>query len=147
MLLVTIGIHLYAYGQTESSRPSDQEHNSIPPKFRGGGKRVIKIIEDNLIYPEEARIDKVGGRVTIRFLVDTFGNATNIEVIKGVREDIDQEAVRLVGLLNDWIPGMEGGVKKKCYYLIPLTFTPGEAYRKAKKDKKHTANSKKINQI
>lgn len=100
------------------------------PEFPGGKEAMYKLISDNLVYPEDALVMRVGGKVLVRFVVDTLGNATEINIIEGVRQDIDAEAIRLVGLLNGWIPGTQNGKKVKVIYKLPITFAPDRKWRK-----------------
>jgi TonB family protein len=119
-------------GQTKDSLLYDTTRTviEVAPTFPGGTQNIYKLIEDNLHYPESALKDKVGGKVFTQFVVDTLGNVINIEVIKGVREDIDNEAMRLIGLLNGWTPGTQDGRKVKVRYVLPLTFFPNNKWKR-----------------
>ncbi|MBK8965115.1 MAG: energy transducer TonB [Saprospiraceae bacterium] len=94
------------------------------------------LINENLEYPESALENRIGGKVIVRFVVDTTGNATDIEVLQGVSADIDQEAVRLVGLLNNWTPGTVDGKKTRVRIQIPLTFSPDDKWKKQNRKRK-----------
>lgn len=54
--------------------------------------------------------------------MDETGNVTDIKIDKSVRKDIDDEAMRVVGLLNGWKPGMQNEEKVKVVYKIPVRF-------------------------
>lgn len=62
------------------------------PFLIGGITELQKRIE----YPTKALKDKVEGRVVIQFIVDRDGRVRNPEVIKGVRRDLNKEALRAV---------------------------------------------------
>lgn len=94
------------------------------PVFPGGQKAMFKKLEDNLVYPKAALEENVGGKVITKFTVDTFGNVTNIMVVQGVRKDIDDEAVRLIGLLTNWTPGTQNGKKVNVIFTLPINFYP-----------------------
>ena len=103
-----------------------QQAAAIPtmPEFIGGVKRMNAIITENLNYPKAAWKEKVGGRVVVQFVVDKTGKIRDIQVIEGIRPDLDAEAVRLVGLLRRWKPGTMDGKEVNVRYTIPLTFHP-----------------------
>jgi TonB family protein len=94
------------------------------PVFPGGQKAMFKTLEDNLVYPKTALEENVGGKVITKFTIDTFGNVTNIKVVQGVRQDIDNEAVRLIGLLTNWTPATQNGKKVNVIFTLPLNFYP-----------------------
>lgn len=93
------------------------------PEFPGGTGNIQKVIKENLKYPDSAIKDSVTGKVFVNFVVDTTGNLINIKILKGVREDLDNEALRVVGLLNGWTPGIQRGKKVKVAYSLPIHFT------------------------
>ena len=101
-----------------------------PVFLKGGDNGLYKIIEENLTYPQAALYDRVGGKVVVEFTVDTSGNLIDINILQGLREDIDQEALRLVGLLTPWKPGMQNNKKVKVRYMIPLYFWPDDQFKK-----------------
>lgn len=144
LLWALIIFTLQSYGQTaDTTRQSTPQEFAIierAPEFPGGFERLSKILEDNFRYPKSAIADGVGGVVITEFAIDTAGNLMNIRILKGVREDIDQEAMRLVGLLNGWTPGTQGGKKVKVWYQMPITFHPDKKLQKRNKKKRKNIN-------
>lgn len=78
------------------------------PTYKGGREAMSKYIYSNLIYPEDAKAQRLEGDVELVFFVDTDGTVSDITVKKGVSKSIDAEAVRLVEGMKDWIPGKNG---------------------------------------
>ncbi len=70
------------------------------PVYEGGFSAIRKFIAENMRYPDEARIKKVGGTVKLRYSIDYKGNVVETKIIKGIGYGCDQEAVRLVKLLK-----------------------------------------------
>lgn len=66
------------------------------PQYRGGKKALLKFIQDNLKYPEEALNSKIEGIVEISYVVNGLGKVIETKVIKGIGHGCDEEAVRLV---------------------------------------------------
>jgi TonB family protein len=93
------------------------------PHFPGGDKELIRYITKNTDYPESAKINKIMGRVTIRFCVTETGNVDKVSVLKGVDPSLDAEAARVVASLPDFEPGRQGGREVPVWYLVPVTFT------------------------
>ena len=116
----------------------DDQFDTIAPEFKGGMNSIYKLIADNLVYPESALEERIGGKVETQFTIDTLGNVTKIKIISGIRDDIDKEAIRLIGLLNGWTPGTINNKKMKATFKLPLYFYPDNKFkRKYKKEHKN----------
>lgn len=113
---------------TDSISPVPE--NLIEPQFKGGEARLFKILEANIVYPSEAKRDGVTGTVVVEFTVDTTGAATDIKIFQGVRLDINREAARVVGLLQDWTPATYNGRKVGVVYKLPIRFSLSNYHQK-----------------
>lgn len=91
-----------------------------------GGKRAFKqYLEKNLLYPQQAIENKVEGRVTIQFTVESTGLLSNFTVVRGIGYGCDQEVIRLVKQGPQWIPtkrsneAVRDRVKVRMKFAIP----------------------------
>lgn len=80
------------------------------PQFPGGDTELLKYIRDNLQYPQAALENNIQGRVIVQFVVGKDGKVTNVQILKGVDRLCDQEAVRVIESMPQWIPGKHNGV-------------------------------------
>ncbi|WNJ16891.1 TonB family protein [Pontibacter sp. G13] len=94
----------------------------IPPSFQGGVKALNKYIRQNLNYPEDARSQYVEGKVVVQFVVHQDGSVSDFKIIKGIGSGCDQEAVRVLKGMPNWVPGIENGRAVPAYYVLPITF-------------------------
>jgi TonB family protein len=92
------------------------------PMYPGGDGELLKFIQENTHYPEEARAQKIEGRVIARFFVSTQGTAEDVTVLRGVDPLLDAEAVRVVSMLKGFTPGKQGGIPVNVWYMVPITF-------------------------
>lgn len=92
------------------------------PMFPGGDVELLKFISEHAQYPAEAKASNIQGRVILNFIVNLKGKVEDVSVLKGVHPLLDAEAVRVVGLLPDFIPGTQGGKPMNVYYQVPVTF-------------------------
>ena len=83
---------------------------------------VEQMPEKNMRYPETAKKNGTQGRVTVQFIVDKEGNVTEPKVIRAVDKDLDAEAIRLVGTMPKWKPGMQKGQAVAVKYTLPVMF-------------------------
>ncbi|MDD4967982.1 MAG: energy transducer TonB [Paludibacter sp.] len=92
------------------------------PTFPGGSKELFKFISKNLRYPIEDIEKGIEGRVIVRFIVRKTGKIENAKVVRSVSKSIDEEALRIVNSLPDFIPGEQGGKKVDIEYTLPVPF-------------------------
>ena len=92
------------------------------PLFPGGDSMLLDYIARNTKYPEAAKINKIQGRVIIRFCVTAKGTVNRISVLKSVNPEIDAEAIRVTGTLPTFKPGRQSGRDVPVWYMIPITF-------------------------
>ena len=114
----------------EDISEKDVEEEEVPfsgldvkPSFRGGdANEFSKWVNSQLIYPKTAKKNGVQGRVTLQFTIETSGRVTNVEVLRGVEESLDREAVRVVSQSPRWKPGYLDGKPVRVTYTFPVIF-------------------------
>ena len=75
-----------------------------------------------LKYPASAVRDGVQGRVMVEFVINKDGKVSDVKVVKGVSEELDAEAVRVVSASPKWKPAKKSGEKVACVMTIPVEF-------------------------
>jgi protein TonB len=93
-----------------------------PPAFPGGELALRKYLATNVRYPETAAQNDIQGTVYVRFIVDTDGSVTNVEILRGVDPLLDKEAKRVVESLPKWQPGRQCGKAVKVRHSVPIKF-------------------------
>lgn len=98
------------------------ESVDVQPQFPGGDREMIKYINRERKYPEEAYKSGVYGRVLCGFVVTPSGEITNAEVLRGVEESLNQEALRVIENMPKWDAGLVDGVKVPVYCILAIPF-------------------------
>jgi TonB family protein len=96
------------------------------PSYPGGDVELLNFIKNNTRYPEAAKAKKIQGRVIVRFVVSTEGNAEGVSVLKGVDPLLDAEAIRVTSELAGFRPGKQGGKPVNVWYMAPVNFSLAE---------------------
>lgn len=95
----------------------------VKPTFNGGdSNEFVKWAYSQLNYPEKAKKDKAQGRVLVQFTIGTDGSVSNVELIKGVREDLNAEVLRVVSSSPKWEPGRQNGEAVPVTFSFPVVF-------------------------
>ena len=93
------------------------------PRFPDGGDSgLLKWVQSNLKYPEIAKKNGVQGRVVVQFVVKKDGSIGEIKVVRSVEPTLDEEAVRIVKMLPNFIPGEMNGEPVDVWYTLPIKF-------------------------
>ena len=93
------------------------------PEYPGGDEARIKFIQKNLVYPQEAKEQKVSGKVFVGFVVEADGSLTNFSILRSVHPLLDEEALRVVKLMPKWKSGEQMGKPVRVQYQFPITFS------------------------
>lgn len=92
------------------------------PEFPGGMKELMTYLKDNIKYPKAAQDKKVEGRVIVQFVIEKDGTPTEFNVLRSVDPDLDKEALRVLGNMPKWKPGMQKGQAVRVKYTVPVSF-------------------------
>jgi len=92
------------------------------PRF-GEGDSVLHIyLSENIKYPVKAKEESIEGTVYLTFVIGSKGEVTDIKVLRGIGGGCDEEAVRVVENMPDWIPGKQRGKPVSVQYDLPIRF-------------------------
>lgn len=83
---------------------------------------LTKWVYHYLKYPEIAIANGVQGRVMVQFTVEVNGKVSDVQVIRGVSDELDAEAVKVVAASPKWKPGRVNGKKVAVSMTIPVEF-------------------------
>ena len=75
-----------------------------------------------LKYPGSALQNGVQGTVMVEFIIEKDGKVTGVKVLKGVSEELDAEAVKVVSASPKWKPGKVSGNKVRASISLPVEF-------------------------
>lgn len=108
------------------SQASNQEQiytaAETQPSFAGGEAALFKWLANNINYPPMAVENKIQGRVVVQFVVNSDGTIGDAKVIRGVNQDLDNEALRVVKAMPKWNAATMSGHPVSCRYTLPISF-------------------------
>ena len=92
------------------------------PQFPGGPSALMQFLSQNVKYPVEAHKAGVQGRVIATFVVEKDGSITEARIARSIHPSLDDEALRVIGSMPNWMPGMQNGEPVRVKYTVPITF-------------------------
>lgn len=106
----------------DSNNPQVKPYTEKLPAFvNGGDEGFNKFIKENIIIPSGP---KKSGTVYIRFIVETDGSISNVEVLKGkgLSKSYDQAAIDVVSKSPKWSPGEQNGELRRVRIIRKINF-------------------------
>lgn len=116
------------------------------PRFRGAGcesselddvakkqcadRAMMEFIAKGIKYPKVAREAGLEGLVVVSFVIEKSGKIRDAAIVRGIGGGCDEEVLRLVGEMPDWIPGKQKGQNVNVQFNLPVKFkldTPAPA--------------------
>ena len=95
------------------------------PYFANPQVTMAAYLRTNLQFPDQAKQFEIQGTVTLSFVIETDGRASNIIVLNSVGGGCDNEAIRLIQNLV-WTPGVKNDQLVRTRSTQDITFQIGE---------------------
>ena len=91
-------------------------------KYPGGIDAFYSYLANEVRYPREARVAGLAGTVYTQFEIDKDGSITNVSVLKGIDDYLDQEAKRILKSSKPFDPATQQGKNVRVKKVLPVTF-------------------------
>jgi hypothetical protein len=88
------------------------------PEFPGGIMEFYKFVAKNYEIPTQPNLK---GKVFISFVIEKDGSLSDIKNIRDIGLGTGEEAIRVLKLSPNWIPGKMNGVPVRVLYSLPIT--------------------------
>lgn len=116
----------YEYVEYVDEAPVEEEEIFViveeNPEFPGGDEARMKFLQDNIVYPSVAKSAGIEGTVIVGFVVERDGSITNVKILRGKAQSIDEEAIRVAKKMPKWKPGKQRGRTVRAQFRMPITF-------------------------
>src|SRR5690554_267539 len=90
--------------------------------FPGGPEEVNKYIRESFQFPKSSINESPYGRAFVEITVDTNGSIKDAKILKGISEELDEELLRVVKNMPNWIPAKNKDGKAKSIVRFPVNF-------------------------
>lgn len=109
--------------QTLDTKSAMQETEADKmPEYPGGTEGLTKYLVNNIRYPEAAAKANTTGKVFVSFIVTKDGKVSKPAIKRGVSKELDNEALRVISAMPNWIPAEKDGKKVDAEMVLPVSF-------------------------
>ena len=95
------------------------------PTFPGGMEAFYKFVAQNYKISDEASNVKLKGKVYIIFTVEKDGSLSEIKNLRDIGYGTGEEAIRVLKMSPNWIPGKLNSEPVRTQYSLPITIQTG----------------------
>ncbi|OGX83963.1 energy transducer TonB [Hymenobacter coccineus] len=95
------------------------------PAVPRGPQALGTFFQENLKYPEAARVKSITGNVLLNATVGPDGRLSGFKVAQSLSPECDAEALRVAALLPPWQPATRLGVPLPVAIQLPVPFGNG----------------------
>ncbi|MDZ4665400.1 MAG: energy transducer TonB [Bacteroidota bacterium] len=92
------------------------------PEYRGGQDSLLLWFSKNLKYPKILVEESAKATVFASFIVLKDGSISDIKIFKANNSPFEIEALRLLNMMPDWIPGRCSGTLADVKINLPIKF-------------------------
>ncbi|AEE51097.1 TonB family protein [Haliscomenobacter hydrossis] len=92
------------------------------PSYPGGQGDLLKFLGTNINYPKAAKDAGIEGMVVIQYIIEKDGSISNAKVVKGIGAGCDEEALRVVNAMPNWVAGKQRGQAVPVQFNLPIRF-------------------------
>lgn len=90
------------------------------PVFKHGSVQLW--VTKHMIYPKDAIINWIEGKVYVNFVINTDGSISEATILRGICPSLDAEAKRVVLSMPAWEPGYQKGKPIRVSHTLPINF-------------------------
>ena len=111
-----------------NSREAQVDENGVymvcdqMPMYPGGMQELMKYLQKNIQYPQDAKEKGIHGRVIVQFIVEKDGSIKDTKVVRSIAPSLDNEALRVINTMPKWEPGKHKGEAVSVKYTVPVAF-------------------------
>lgn len=113
---------IFTFELTNDGIADQPEQGYIAPVMKGGVAAKWRSLRSKLQYPAYARESGIQGDVWLRFEVTEDGTVENVCLLKGVHASLDEEAARVVRMLNFQEGAKLNGVPTRSFVKVRIRF-------------------------
>ena len=96
------------------------QYVDLMPDFFGGYDSLLSFVDKNLKIHIPTNLSS--GKVYISLIVESDGNLTNPKIIRGIDNELDVEALRLINIMPKWKVGKCNGIAVPVRQIVPINF-------------------------
>jgi periplasmic protein TonB len=102
---------------------SCEKNENEEERYKCTSYAMQTFLAKNIIYPTKARDNGITGTVYVTFIINEDGKVINAKILRGISDQLDEEALRVINKMPTWQPGVQKGNPVSVQFNVPVKFT------------------------
>lgn len=117
------GTDVYTIVEEMPRFPGCEELGTLQEKEDCSMRAMLTFLYKEMKYPTEARENKISGTAIVEFIVEKNGSLSNFAILEDPGVGCGAEALRVIQMMPDFIPGTQHGKPVRVKTKLPVKFS------------------------
>ncbi len=90
------------------------------PVFPGGEGALHAYVREHFKFPHRDREEENYGTIFVSFTIMKDGSVSNVKILRGINDRLNNETIRVIKSLPKWKPGKNAGSPVKVSFTMPV---------------------------
>jgi Gram-negative bacterial TonB protein C-terminal len=105
-----------AQNEPISINPKELPEGFIGPTYPGGNEVFYKYVQKGI---KRRHLPSKSGKVIVSFIIEKDGSLSNVKLVEGIEQKVDERIVKLISESARWTPGYIDGLPLRASYKLP----------------------------
>jgi protein TonB len=120
LILMFLGFNNVSFTQNQETDLMIYDFTEEDAQFLGGNDFLQKWIATNFELPSDL-IKSEQGKIYLSFVIEKDGSVSNVRIVKGLSEKLNEIAIKVVEKMPKWKPAINNGKPVRSRYMLPIS--------------------------
>ena len=120
LILMFLGFNNVGFTQNQETDLMIYDFTEEDAQFPGGNDFLQKWIATNFELPSDLTKSEQG-KIYLSFVIEKDGSVSNIRIVKGLSDKLNEVAIKVVEKMPKWKPAINNGKPVRSRYTLPIS--------------------------
>jgi protein TonB len=120
LILMFLGFNNVGFTQNQETDLMIYDFTEEDAQFPGGNDILQKWIATNFELPSDLTKSEQG-KIYLSFVIEKDGSVSNIRIVKGLSDKLNEVAIKVVEKMPKWKPAINNGKPVRSRYTLPIS--------------------------
>ncbi len=120
LILMFLGFNNVGFTQNQDADLMIYDVTEEDAHFPGGNDFLQKWIAANFELPSDLTKSEQG-KIYLSFVIEKDGSVSNVRIVKGLSEKLNEVAIKVVEKMPKWKPAINNGKPVRSRFMLPIS--------------------------
>lgn len=120
LILMFLGFNIVGFTQNQDADLMIYDVTEEDAHFPGGNDFLQKWIAANFELPSDLTKSEQG-KIYLSFVIEKDGSVSNVRIVKGLSEKLNEVAIKVVEKMPKWKPAINNGKPVRSRFMLPIS--------------------------